>query len=93
MLLPADQVTEAHAVVLSSLATSLWRSNEDVFGRAYGLALPASIGGIVLGSLIAPGLVTALGGSRALVVVGTMVLAYALVVLREARPAPVPALA
>ncbi len=66
---------------------------EDVFGRAYGLALPASIGGIVLGSLIAPVLVASLGGSRALIVAGTMVLAYALVVLREARPAPVPALA
>jgi hypothetical protein len=67
--------------------------DEDVFGRAYGLALPASIGGIVLGSLVAPVLVASLGGSRALIVVGTMVLAYALVVLREGRPAPVPALA
>jgi hypothetical protein len=27
---------------------------EEVFGRAYGLAIPASIGGIVVGSLVAP---------------------------------------
>jgi hypothetical protein len=33
----------------------------DVFGRAYGLAIPASIGGIVVGSLIAPVLVSTAG--------------------------------
>jgi predicted MFS family arabinose efflux permease len=67
--------------------------NEDVFGRAYGLALPASLGGIVVGSLIAPRLVAALGGSGALITLGTAVLAYARIVLRETRPVPaVPAL-
>jgi predicted MFS family arabinose efflux permease len=57
--------------------------DEDVFGRAYGLAIPASLGGIVVGSLIAPVLATALGGSGALVAVGGGVLAYAALVLRD----------
>jgi predicted MFS family arabinose efflux permease len=63
--------------------TTLQRTlDEDVFGRAYGLAYPASIAGIVVGSVIAPGLATLLGGSGALVVVGGTVLAYALLVMR-----------
>jgi MFS family permease len=57
--------------------------DQDVFGRAYGLAIPASLGGIVAGSLIAPVLATALGGSGALVAVGGAVLAYAALVLRN----------
>jgi MFS family permease len=63
--------------------TTLQRTlDEDVFGRAYGLAYPASIAGIVVGSVIAPGLAALLGGSGALVVVGGTVLAYALLVMR-----------
>jgi MFS family permease len=63
--------------------TTLQRElDEDVFGRAYGLAFPAAIAGIVVGSVIAPGLAALLGGSGALVVVGGAVLAYALLVLR-----------
>jgi MFS family permease len=66
--------------------TSLQRTlDEDVFGRAYGLALPASLAGIVAGSLIAPVLAALLGGSGALVAVGGAVLAYALLVLRGGR--------
>jgi MFS family permease len=57
--------------------------DEDVFGRAYGLALPASLGGIVVGSLIAPLLAGALGGTGALVALGLAVLAYALFLLRQ----------
>jgi len=57
--------------------------DQDVFGRAYGLAIPASLGGIVAGSLIAPLLATALGGSGALVAVGGAVLAYAALVLHD----------
>ena len=57
---------------------------EDVFGRAYGLALPASLGGIVVGSLVAPLLAAALGGTGALVALGLAVLAYALFLLRQA---------
>ncbi len=65
--------------------TGLQRTlDEDVFGRAYGLALPASLGGIVVGSLIAPLLAGALGGTGALVALGLAVLAYALFLLRQA---------
>ena len=59
--------------------------DEEVFGRAYGLALPASLGGIVAGSLIAPLLTGALGGPGALVATGCAVLAYAALVLRAPR--------
>lgn len=62
--------------------------DEDTFGAAYGLALPASIGGIVVGSLIAPVLAETLGGPGALVAVGCAVLAYALVVLRGTVKVP-----
>jgi MFS family permease len=63
--------------------TTLQRElDEDVFGRAYGLAFPAAMAGIVVGSVIAPGLAALLGGSGALVAVGGTVLAYALLVLR-----------
>jgi hypothetical protein len=58
-----------------------------VFGQAYGVALPASLAGIVTGSLLAPVLVAVLGGSGALIAVGGAVLAYALVVLRSADDA------
>ena len=68
--------------------------DEDVFGRAYGLAFPAAIAGIVVGSVIAPGLAALLGGSGALVAVGGTVLGYALLVMRgadrEGRPLPAP---
>lgn len=66
--------------------TGLQRTLDDaVFGRAYGLAVPASLGGILLGSLIAPVLTSGLGGSGALIVCGAIVLAYAAIQLR--RPA------
>jgi hypothetical protein len=68
--------------------TSLQRTlDEDVFGRTYGVALPASLAGIVTGSLLASVLVAVLGGSGALIAVGGAVLAYALVVLRSADDA------
>jgi MFS family permease len=62
--------------------------DEDVFGRAYGLALPASIGGIAVGSLLAPVLAGALGGPGALVASGLAVMAYAVVLLRRTRTVP-----
>ena len=62
-------------------------------GRACGLALPASVGGIVAGSLVAPALAAALGGSGALIAVGTVVLAYALIAARESEPVPCAVLA
>jgi len=66
---------------------------EDVFGRAYGLALPASIAGIVAGSLIAPVLVSLLGVTGALLACGAAVMGYAALLLRGTdSPAPAPAL-
>ena len=68
--------------------TTLQRElDEDVFGRAYGIAFPAAIAGIVVGSVIAPGLAALLGGSGALIAVGGTVLGYALLVIRGADDA------
>jgi MFS family permease len=60
--------------------------DDEVFGRAYGLALPASIAGIAVGSLIAPALVSAFGATAALLACGAVVTAYCAVVWRT-RPA------
>jgi hypothetical protein len=59
--------------------------DDEVFGRAYGLALPASIGGIAVGSLIAPVLVSAFGETAALLACGAVVTSYCAVVWRS-RP-------
>ena len=86
-------VTGAGAILVEILTdTSLQRMlDEDVFGRAYGLALPASVGGIAAGALAAPLLVNLLRGPGALVASGAAVLAYALLLLHRApaRRAPV----
>jgi MFS family permease len=63
-------------VVDTALARSL---DEAVLARAYGLAFPASIGGIVIGSLIAAPLVALVGLSGALATVGGLVAVYCLV--------------
>jgi MFS family permease len=58
--------------------TALARSlDEAVLARAYGLAFPASIAGIVAGSLVAAPLVALVGLSGALAAVGGIVAAYA----------------
>jgi predicted MFS family arabinose efflux permease len=77
-------VTGTGAILVEILTeTQLQRSlDEEVFGRVYGIALPASLGGIVVGSLIAPVLAGTLGGPGALLAVGGAVLAYALFILR-----------
>lgn len=71
-------LTGAGAILVEVLTeTSLQRTlPPDVFGRAYGLALPAAIAGIVVGSLIAPLLATVLGGTAALIACGAAVIAY-----------------
>src|SRR5206468_272069 len=61
-----------------------------VFGRAYGFAFPASIGGIAAGSLIAAPLAGLLGLTGALLVLAGGVCAYT-VVLLAARPVVAPA--
>jgi len=64
----------------------------EAFGRAYGLALPASIGGIAAGALIAPLLTSVVGLTGALLSVGAVVVAYGLLIQRQERPAaPAPA--
>lgn len=63
--------------------TTLQRSLDDaVFARAYGLALPASLGGIVVGSLAAPPLLAVLGLPATLVAVAIAVAGYAAMLLR-----------
>ena len=88
-------VTGAGGVLVEVLTeTSLQRTlPAEMFGRAYGLALPASIGGIAVGSLIAPLLTSAFGGTGALVACAAAVVAYGLVVLciPQAKPEPSPA--
>jgi MFS family permease len=87
LAIAAAGVTGVGAILVEILTeTSLQRSlPADVFGRAYGLALPASLAGIVLGSLIAPVLVATAGGPGAMVISGAAVLAYGLVLLRGGR--------
>jgi predicted MFS family arabinose efflux permease len=65
----------AAAVTVEILAdTGLQRElPAEVVGRAYGLALPASLSGIVVGSLVAPLLVSIGGLTGALVVLGALV--------------------
>src|SRR6185437_1165342 len=66
----------------------------DVFGRAYGLAIPVSIGGIGAGSLIASALVNTVGLTGGLLVCGSLAVAYG-AALRHGtgRRTPAPALA
>ena len=80
-------VTGTGAVLVEILTeTSLQRTlDEEVFGRAYGLAVPASLAGIVAGSLLAPLLVAVFGERGALIVAGAGVLCYALMLLRPGR--------
>jgi Transmembrane secretion effector len=59
---------------------------DEVFGRAYGLAIPLSIGGIGAGSLIAPTLNSTFGLTGALVACGAVALAYAALLLGETGP-------
>jgi predicted MFS family arabinose efflux permease len=62
--------------------------DEAVLARAYGLALPASLAGIVAGSLVAGPMVAALGVTWTLLLAGSFVLAVAAVLLR--RPIEIP---
>src|SRR6201996_2613018 len=67
--------------------------DDEVFGRAYGLALPAAIAGIAAGSLIAPVLVSSFGQTAALLACGGVVVAYCAVIWRsrQAEPPAIPA--
>lgn len=74
----------AGAVVVEILTeTALQRMlDESVFGRAYGFAVPASIAGIVVGSLVAPLGVASLGVTVTLCLLGAVVVAYAVAQVR-----------
>jgi MFS family permease len=82
-------VAGAGAVLVEVLAeTALQRSlPPEVFSRAYGLALPASLGGIVVGSLVAAPLVALAGVGGALAVLGLGIAAgaFLLVPVRAVR--------
>ena len=62
--------------------------DDEVFGRAYGLALPASIAGIAAGSLVAPLLVSAFGVTTALLACGGVAVAYCAVIWRSRQAEP-----
>jgi MFS family permease len=66
--------------------------DDEVFGRAYGLALPAAIAGIAVGSLVAPVLVSGLGLTAALFACGGVVVAYCAVIWRSRQAEPSAAL-
>ncbi|HEX3690333.1 MAG TPA: MFS transporter [Solirubrobacteraceae bacterium] len=66
--------------------------DDDVLGRAYGLAVPVSLGGIVVGSLVAGPLVSLLGLHGAFAAAGGFVaLGAALLLHRPLALAPAPA--
>jgi predicted MFS family arabinose efflux permease len=64
--------------------TCLQRSlDPTVFARAYGLALPAFLGGIAAGGLIAPVTIALIGVTGTLLAIGLAVVAYAVSVLHQ----------
>jgi MFS family permease len=66
--------------MLVEVLTETWLQRtlpEHVYARAYGFAFPASIGGIVLGALVAAPLISCVGLNAALGVVGAVVALYA----------------
>jgi MFS family permease len=89
-------VTGMGSVLVEVLAdTALQRQlPAEVLGRAYGFAFPASLAGIVVGSLVASPLLAVFGTTGALVATGLFVTAYAAVVAGAGRhlAAPVKAL-
>jgi predicted MFS family arabinose efflux permease len=70
--------------------TTLQRSlDPGVFARAYGLAVPACVGGIVVGALLAAPCVALIGLDGTLALTGALVLAYGAVAFARPEPAPV----
>ena len=79
----------AGAVLVEVLCeTALQRElDEEVFARAYGVALPMILAGIVAGSLIAAPLVALVGLTGAIVVSGLLAAGYAGIVVLPRRAA------
>ena len=88
-LLVLAVVAGAGAVLVEVLCeTALQRElDEEVFTRAYGIALPVSIAGIVVGSLIAAPLAMLVGLTGAIVGTGVLAGGYAAVVALPKRGA------
>jgi len=64
--------------------TCLQRSLDPaVFARAYGLALPACLGGIAAGALVAPLSIALVGVTGTLTILGAGVIAYGMLVLNQ----------
>jgi MFS family permease len=80
-------LTGAGAIILEvATDTSLQRSlSPDVLGRAYGIAFPAAIAGIVVGSLVAGPLVHFVGLRGGLFVVGVAMAGYVAVLALSGR--------
>jgi predicted MFS family arabinose efflux permease len=79
----------AGAVLVEVLCeTALQRElDEDVFARAYGIALPVILGGIVAGSLVAAPLSALVGMTGAILATGLLAAAYAMIVVLPHRSA------
>jgi MFS family permease len=56
---------------------------DEILGRAYGLVVPTSLGGIVVGSLLAGPLVSAVGLEGAFIATGTIVLVTCAMLVRR----------
>jgi MFS family permease len=80
-------ISGSGAVLVEVLCeTALQRElDEDVFARAYGIALPMTLGGIVVGSLVAAPLVALLGLTGAIIGTGVLAAGYAGVVALPRR--------
>jgi MFS family permease len=86
-LLVLGMIGGAGAVVVEVLCeTALQRElDEEVFARAYGVALPVILGGIVGGSLVAAPLVALVGLTGTIVLTGALAAGYAGVILLPRR--------
>lgn len=86
-LLLCSVIGGAGAVLVEVLCeTALQRElDEEVFARAYGVALPVILGGIVGGSLVAAPLVALVGLTGAIVATGLLAAGYAGIVVLPRR--------
>jgi predicted MFS family arabinose efflux permease len=79
----------AGAVLVEVLCETVLQRDldEEIFARAYGVALPVSLGGIVAGSLVAAPLVLLVGLTGAVLATGLLAAGYAAVVVLPRRAA------
>jgi hypothetical protein len=89
VLLAWSVIGGAGAVLVEVLCeTALQRElDEEVFARAYGVALPVILAGIVGGSLVAAPLVTLVGLTGAILATGLLAAGYAGIVVLPRRAA------